>query len=98
MVPDVARWLAAPWSVDRRSAAEALGALGAAEGIAPLAAQAREETDASVRAVLWHADETPGVNWGGVVVSHGFVLSPTVGGPNGDSGQLFAYRLPAGAG
>lgn len=47
---------------------------------------------------LWQAPQKPGQAWGGVTVSHGFVLSPMVGGPNGNSGQLFCYRLPAGAG
>jgi outer membrane protein assembly factor BamB len=47
---------------------------------------------------LWHANQKPGQAWGGTVISHGFVLSPMVGGPNGNSGQLFCYRLPAGAG
>jgi outer membrane protein assembly factor BamB len=49
-------------------------------------------------AVLWQAAEKPGTAWGGTTVSHGFVLSPMVGGPNNNSGQLFCYRLPAGTG
>lgn len=44
-------------------------------------------------AQVWQADQPQGTAWGGVAVSHGFLLSPMVGGPNGNSGQLFCYRL-----
>jgi hypothetical protein len=47
--------------------------------------------------VLWQAQQKPSQDWGGISISHGYVLSPTVGGTN-TSGQLFCYRLPPGAG
>ncbi len=49
LVPAVARMLDAPWSQDRMHAAEALGALGSAEALTPLAQRLSREAQPDVR-------------------------------------------------
>lgn len=53
--PAIEALLAAPWAGDRRAAAEALGAIGLAAAVAPLAARARVEPDAGARRTMWRA-------------------------------------------
>lgn len=55
LVPDIVRWIDAPWAGDRRDAAESLARIGDARAVQALAQRARREADDSVRAALWHA-------------------------------------------
>ncbi len=50
-----ASMLRAPWSGDRRVAAETLGAIGGPDVIAALVARSREEPDVDARRALWRA-------------------------------------------
>lgn len=51
----IAELLRAPWAGDRRAAAEALATLGGTVAVGALVTGLREERDAGVRAVLFHA-------------------------------------------
>lgn len=55
LVPDIVRWLDAPWAGDRRDAAESLARIGDARAVQALSTRARREVDDGVRAALWHA-------------------------------------------
>lgn len=55
LVPDIVRWLDAPWAGDRRDAAESLARIGDVRAVQSLSQRARREVDDGVRAALWHA-------------------------------------------